>query len=265
MKAHLVRKPGTHQEQWASAFGSGLKRHGWTVTMSERYSQADLIVLWGVRNQASIDQQKASGGEVCILERGYIGNRFDWTSVSFGGGLNGRGVFKGPLSDPSRWNAHFSGQIKPWETGKQKAVIMGQVLTDMSLKGVNPIPLWERAALELSAQGWDVCWRGHPLANGFTIQGAKPIDGTLEECLSDAGLVVTINSNSSVDAVLRGVPVVALDDRSMAWPVASHSVNEIVMPDRSEWAYGMAWKQWLLPEMASGYCWDIVGEGLKNG
>src|SRR5690606_28831613 len=91
--AHIVchgRDPNSHQHTWGGAFGKGLEKHGWTVTYGSATRACDLLVLWGVRRRDWIARQKAAGGEVCILERGYLGDRFFWTSVSFGGELNGR-------------------------------------------------------------------------------------------------------------------------------------------------------------------------------
>lgn len=266
MKAVIVCKKVNPNFRWAESFAEGLRRHGWSASIKERPEPCDLLVQWGVRDRHGMNLQQQIGGKVCIIERGYIGDRFSWTSVSFGGGLNGHGEFCGPFDDDSRWKTHFADKIKPWRFNKEgPAVVMGQVPTDMSLKGLDSYRLWTVAVRKLKAAGWDVKWRGHPLANGFTIDNLPLETGPLEDCLNEAGFVVTINSNSGVDAVLAGVPTVTMDDRSMAWDVTSHDTEEMVMPDRTEWAHALAWKQWLLPEMASGYCWDMVAGDFKNG
>jgi hypothetical protein len=77
--------------------------------------------------------------------------------------------------------------------------------------------------------------------------------------MAGAGLVVTFNSNTGVDAALFGRPVIAMDEGSMAWPVAGHQVTEIVMPDRSAWAARLAWCQWTMDEMRSGACQEANG------
>lgn len=257
MKAVVVANINAgHQAAWGSAFADGLRRHGWAVEIDRRPSACDLLVLWGVRNQSAIAQQKSRGGEICILERGYLGDRFIWTSVSFGGGLNGRGKFRGPFDDGSRWEKHFASLMQPWQQRDGGyALIMGQVPNDMSLHGLRPQRLWEDASVALSDLGLEVYFRGHPLAESVRVPGTKPSKGDLQAALHGAALVLTINSNSGVDAVLAGVPTIALDDRSMAWPVTAHEVVVPPMPDRTAWAHAMAWKQWRLEEMASGECW----------
>lgn len=242
-----------HQVNWGQAFAAGLERHGWKATLSEDPGKCDMLCLWGVRRRHQIARQKQVGGEVCIIERGYVGDRFKWCSVSFGGGLNGRGKFRGPFHDPSRWNTHFADLMRPWRDDRAGDVLlMGQVSGDMSLTGVD-IGNWYREATHaFQAQGFRVRFRPHP--HGKT--DAMP----LEDDLRDARFVVTWNSNSAVDAVIAGVPAVAMDKGSMAWGVTGHELRPPPRPDRDAWAHALAWKQWTKDEMASGYCWEVIGQ-----
>src|SRR5690606_8866320 len=107
-----------------------------------------------------------------------------------------------------------------------------------------------------AAYGLPVKFRPHPraVAKGYQQRpsNAEPSTGSLAEALADAHVAVTWNSNSAVDAVLAGVPTVAVDAGSMAWDVAAHSIGTIVRPDRSNWMVRLAWSQWSLDEIASG-------------
>lgn len=259
----IAARKSDHQSSWGEAFASGIRRHGWSAVLTEDPEPCDLLVFWGVRKGAQIRAQKKAGGEVCILERGYIGDRFKWTSVSFGGGLNGHGEFRGPLEDPSRWKTHFDGLMRPWRERRDGyALIMGQVPGDMSLDGLRPRRVWQSTAEELQRKGYDVRFRPHPLAGDVRLNGVPNINGDLQAALDGAAMVVGINSNATVDSVLAGVPTVTLDDRAMAWPVTGHEPEFPPAPDRTEWAYGMAWTQWQMEELASGACWDAVGSVL---
>jgi hypothetical protein len=252
--AHIVanaRLP--HHQTWGCAFGEGLKRHGWRVTHGGGWSPCDMAVFWGIRQQDWIDAQKRAGGEVCILERGYVGDRMAWTSVSFGGGLNGRGEFRGPHHDGSRWERHFAHLMHPWrQADAGVALVMGQVPGDNSIRGVD-IERWYRQAEQAyRARGWTVRFRPHP--HGRT--GGTP----LQEDLSGAGVAVTYNSNSATDGILSGTPTVACDKGSMAWHVAGHELGAMPpTPDRMAWAHRLAWCQWTRDEMVSGECWAAVG------
>lgn len=267
MKAHVIARQG-HQAEWGGAFANGLRRHGWSVDMMPAPGGAcDLLVLWSVHRQDAIRHQIRDGGQVCIIERGYLGDRFEWSSVSFGGGLNGRAEFHGVRNDPARFDRHFGHLMQPWRAKEGYALLIGQVPGDMSLASVggNLDGWYADTATDLAAQGFDVRFRPHPVAiqrgkRSVCPGGAKLIGGTLDEALSGAALVVTFNSNTAVESVLAGVPTVAMDLGSMAWPVTTHSLEtEPQMPDRMTWAAELAWKQWTLNEMASGECWGHVG------
>src|SRR5262249_50280602 len=148
----------------------------------------------GVRGTAVIRGQRRSGGQVCILERGYIGDRMEWTSVSFGGGLNNRGLYYGPFEDASRFEKHFSHLMKPLaEINKGYALICGQVEGDMSIRGVNIRAWYQKAISSYKAAGFETRFRPHPIE--------RPTN-PLSEDLAGAAVAVTWNSNAGVDAAL---------------------------------------------------------------
>ena len=255
LKPHIVA--------WCGAFAEGLMRHGFDVTISEHASAADLVVLWGTRNREAVALQKNIGGEICVLERGYIGDRFKWSSVSFGGGLNGRATFSGPFQDSTRWNKNFSDLMRPWRRIDGYALLIGQLQGDESIKHVN-IQDWYRDTVEaLQKAGWPVRFRQHPgaIERGHPppqITGVPVLGGALHEAFGGAGLVVTFNSNTGVESVLAGCPTLTMDPGAMAWPVTGHDVDSLITPDRNGWAQAMAWKQWTIDEIAYGACWDAV-------
>lgn len=245
-------------------FKEGLERRGWTVTMSTDYQPADLVCMWGTRRTHIITAQKAVGGDVCILERGYIGDRKRYSSVSFGGGLNGYGEFRGPHADGSRFARLFADLMRPYDAPQDGyALIMGQVPGDMSIRHVNIDQWYGLTAKALEKFGWSVRFRAHPLAGKHgTRQGGghlKQASGALCDALFGASLVVTFNSNAGVDAALFGRPVIAMDRGSMAYEIAGHQVDEIITPDRVAWAHALAWKQWTKAEMATGECMEAIG------
>jgi hypothetical protein len=229
--------------------------------MSTSPEACDLLVMWGTRRQDAIARQKAGGGEVVILERGYLGDRFAWTSVSFGGGLNGRAEFRGPHEDGSRFVKHFGRLMAPWNRQDGYALLIGQVPGDQSIRGVDIDAWYRQSEKALQNQGWDVSFRPHPLAGRHRVTGAglPQISGTLAEALQGAGVVCTYNSNTGVEAVLAGRPVIAMDRGSMAWGVAGHQVDEIVTPDRTAWANRLAWCQFAKHEFLSGECMEAIG------
>lgn len=222
---------------------------------------ADLLVIWGIRRQDAIARQKAAGGEVLVLERGYLGDRFSWTSASFGGGLNGRGIFRGPFEDGSRFEKHFGHLMQDWKQGGDYALLIGQVPGDMSIRTVDIEAFYQQSAKALRKHGFpDVRFRSHPKAgHSRGAAGITRIGGTLAEAMAGASVVMTFNSNTGAEAVLFGKPLIAMDEGSMAWPVAGHQVTEIIRPDRTAWAHRLAWCQWTKDEMLSGECQEAIG------
>lgn len=242
--------------QWADAMADGLRVHGEDVERRQIHDlvDADLAVIWGHGKPDVIRHQKAAGKDYLVMERGYIGDRTKYTSLGFNG-LNGRADFGSPDNPSDRWEKHgFS--MAPWRephTGEY-VLIMGQVPGDQSIQHIDVRSLLH--AVADSIKHLPVCYRPHPLAHE-TWAPASVYYGTLQDALAGAERVITINSNSGVDAVLAGVPTVTLDEGSMAWPVTSHDISApLCYVNRMQWAYNMAYTQWTEGEIRSGEAWE---------
>lgn len=72
-----------HQGECKRALAEGLRRHG----ISDLGQ--NVVVCWGWHTGRGY---RAQGRDVLVFERGYIGDRFKWTSIAWNG-LNGRGTF----------------------------------------------------------------------------------------------------------------------------------------------------------------------------
>ena len=265
MKATVfVNRSGPHQILWGGAFSQGLVKHGIYSEIVERGQHdngADIVAMWSVRNRPAIELARQRGAAVVILEAGYI-ERTKYTSLSLGGGLNGRGRFVPAADNGERFNRLWSHHLKPWKSGNDYALICGQVPGDMAVEGVDLVRVYTDAASECRALGFEPVFRPHP-KGGMNLPGVRSLDGTLQEAFDGAAFAITWNSNSGVDAALAGVPVVALDEGSMVWEIAAHEVCKPSAPDRSQWAADIAWKQWAVDEMASGLAWDHLKEAMQ--
>lgn len=239
----------------------GLRRHGHDVVLSNRSDvvNTDVVACWGWRVGK---QLRAQGKQVLVMERGYLGDRFAWTSLAWNG-LNNRGTFP-DVSDPSRFRENF--KMEPWRHDGDCVVIMGQVPGDMSLQGRDLRPWYNEIAQQVvEAYKLPVLFRNHPqaLKRGirFAPHGARVSDEqSLQSVLSRAAVVVTYNSNSGVDAVIAGVPTVAFDHGSMARGVAATRIGELYRPDREEWASRLAWCQWTMDEIRNGFALEHLLE-----
>jgi hypothetical protein len=256
-------------QPWAAPrlelFTNGLIRHGIEpeVRSADNWRASDLAVVWGHRDKALHEIQRAHGGRYLVLERAYIGDiheRRRWTSSGYDG-LNGRADFCNENSPPDRWEKYFSDVIKPWKTGGDYTLVMGQVPGDSSLQGVDIDGWYEEAAANLKAE-WSkpVRFRPHPVAvernQVGEVHGTTLDAGSLANALDGAACVATWNSNTGVDAVLAGVPVIACDRGSMAWSVSARDYSHCARPEREQWAANLAYCQWLEEEIASGETWE---------
>lgn len=263
MKVSIICRPQGHQNVHAVALDAGLRALG---IQTERrnavsISKADLVACWGWRPGRMYHE---AGARVLVMERGYLGDRFAWTSLGFDG-LNGRATFpSAPEDGGARFETHHGELLRPWRSGGDYVLIIGQVPGDAALGG-RDLRGWyaeqaKRAALEYHLP---VIFRPHPLAPRrgpvYPVPGTIQHKGPLSEALARAAVVVTYNSNTAVESVLAGVPTIAMDRGSMAYEVCAHAIGEtLITPDRRAWAHALAWKQWRLEEIASGAALEHV-------
>lgn len=259
--AVLTGPPDGPTHHLRRAFATGLRAHGLRVREvgdPGGIGAEEIVGLWGVRHRGVISRCRAEGRRVVVLERGYLGCRERWVSVSVGGGLNRHGRFPAGRDAGARFDR--VARLAPWRAVGRIALILGQCPGDQSLTGIDPVTAWRRLAEMARRAGFEPQFRAHPLMplrmDGMANRAAGE---PLADALSAAGIAMTINSNAAVDAVIAGVPAVVLDDRSMAWPVTGREAPPPT-PAREDWAAALAWCQWEAAELADGSAWDAVRE-----
>ena len=119
---------------------------------------------------------------------------------------------------------------------------------------------WCRETVEhFDRRGVTVWFRPHPKIEDIADYGVDPRFiklGSLGDTLRIARAFVTWNSTSAVDSVVAGVPTVAMDRGSMAYPVAAHDLDHLdYSPTRHRWLAGLGYSQWTLDEMRAGLPW----------
>ena len=118
----------------------------------------------------------------------------------------------------------------------------------------------EIAALLDANYSLPITFRAHPLSpEDYKIKYTQksPRHMPLHGDLKGAAFCVTFNSNVGVEAVLAGIPTITMDEGAIATDVTSHSIyNPYVYPNRWQWAYDLAYKQWTIQEIRSGTAWD---------
>jgi hypothetical protein len=271
-----------HQVKHFSALINGLKRHGIQSHVALHNipdGKSDLACVWGWRQQFVIQTMRKRGAHVLVLERGFLQDRFCYTSLGFDG-LNNRAVFSKPADNGERFDAYWGHLLRPWRNPRADGftLLAGQVPRDAALDGVD-YPAWlADTAARLLAMGHRVRWRPHPntwvgvrrsppplLPPGLDVEHSR--NPRLADDLRDARLVVALNSTALVDAALAGVPVVAGDIGAMAWPVAAHGLDAVplaIRPDRGAWCNRLAWCQWSIEEIEAGDAWDVLRTALPE-
>lgn len=259
-----------HQMQNAQALRDGLRRHGVAATLvhSHESVRTDTVACWGWRRGA---WHRELGRDVLVLERGYLGDRFAWTSVGWNG-LNGRARFAHCDDAGERFQQNHGHLLQPWRSGGDYVLIVGQVPGDAALGG-RCLRSWyaEQAERASTMYGLPVRFRPHPLAarrgGPSSVPGAETMTGELRDALRGAALVATFNSNAGVDAILAGRPAVAMDEGSMVHGVALADMPaslDAPEPARLAHLHRMAWAQFTLEEIASGDAWAMVGS-MRRG
>lgn len=211
-------------------------------------------MVWGWRVGAQLRRQ---GYDVLVLERGYLADRFEYTSIAWNG-LNGRGDFPACPDDGGARFRSLGLRLQPLSSEGEYVLLIGQVPGDAALQGKDLMPWYEQ---QVSMHSEPVLFRPHPAAVSRgawrPVKGAETSHGPLERALGGASKVITFNSNTGVDAMLAGKPVSCADEGSMIWGVD--------LADREQWASSLAWKQWTVAEIASGDALVGVVDRIRHG
>jgi len=252
------------------AFHSGIPNS--SLSDDTRYRKCDVLVIFGLvkysfkKSFAKGELMNSHDGPVIVVERGFI-KRDKYWSIGFGG-INGRANFVNANSLSDRWNK-LGVELKPWRDPRGGVVLVsGQVPWDTSVQHMDHLGWCRETVNTVRQMGMEPILRPHPLAVKRNVDydvDCEVSNKTLEEDLTRSDHVVTWCSNSGVDAVLEGVPTIAMDKMSMVWPVTGKTLLDLVdpfTPDRQQWANNIAYAQWSLDEMRSGEAWQHISRGI---
>ena len=234
------------------------------------YEPSDVAVIFGVYKSKVpksfargevFRQQRVKNLDVIVLETGYI-NRGDGENHHYAAGfngLNGRADFRN-RGMPDDRAKKLGVSLKPWRKDGKHVLLCGQVPWDASVESCHDYLGWLQY---ISGQiryhtKREVRFRPHPLAPVSPLVGCTHSTVPIQEDLKDCWAVVTYNSNSSVEAVLDGVPAFTFDAGAMAKDVASQWLQELerpYMPARESWLNDLAYCQWTVEEFKEGAAW----------
>lgn len=244
--------PSAHRESLIA----GMRALGVAVKEPPYYGdiRTKHVSCWGWRRG---DVLRARGYEVLVMERGYIGDRFKYTSLGWNG-LNNYAEFPQYPDDGGERFKSMGGVIKPWKKGGDYILILGQVRGDASLQRKDIAPWYQAvAAAAKKYHNLPVYFRPHPDSKrrgGYRgIEGIVNLEkGSLEAALDGALFSIAYNSNSCLDSVLAGVPCYAGDRGTMAHDLCMNDWKVLFYPSREKVVHHIAFTQWSQEEIRSG-------------
>jgi hypothetical protein len=259
------------QHKLLMAFAKGLAANGESYRIADirdKPTNCDVGVVFGYSSVAHpwiIEHVEREGGRALFLDYGVLGDGFSHWTVGWDD-IMGNADFMNECSPADRWY-DFGIEIEPWRSNGDHVLLIGQVPWDGSVRNINIVEWCVSTAYAIQKlTDRPVVFRPHPLAVHETpkIPGTQFSVRSYADDLDFAWAVVTWNSTSAGLAVLKGIPVIAMDQGSIAWPVAESDLNRIAeprMPDREQWAFNLAYSQWTLEEIASGLVWERLKPG----
>jgi hypothetical protein len=214
----------------------------------------DAVVVFGLQGKGPVvlSEYKALGVPVVVIDYGYVrrcNHAYEWRTghwqVSLGG-LNRPPPAE--LCDSSRWDA-LGVQIVPRGGNPNGYRLLAVQTTGDASHGMDEVAL--QAWCSHMASIWpDLVVRPHPLQEHLTY-GLPVCDAaTLDDALAGARLVVTGNSNTGHEALLAGVPAVAMVPGAAWADLSGPSLPS--MDARREHFARCAWGQWTWEEFRAG-------------
>jgi len=262
VKISILSSNAKHHKFAADLFAEGLKKHNRSFdrVTHGNIKECDLLIGWGY---SSIHSVKKFCKDFLMMEAAYLQPRVDdnyWPlNISLGyNGLNGYADFLKYGKDSSRWEKHYNdGRLKDWKKEGEYILVTGQMLSDWSIKHLKIN--YPSIVVEIEKHlNLPVIFKPHPRGGSGNVPG-KTSSKPLTTLLKNAKAVVTVNSNSGVDSILEGVPVLALDRGSMCWDICMRNYVDllnITYPERDTWLHELSWCQWFYDEISSGEAWE---------
>jgi len=217
-------------------------------------------------------------GPILVIERGYIA-RSQYYMVGING-LNGRAEFNNQNSPSDRWKK-LEVKLQSWRKDGKHILVCGQCDKDASLSHWKPQSLNRKYVYRklirniinqiIQHTSRKIIYRPHPQCyhpinfNKYKKRYPNVIISKqknrykLYKDLENCWCVVTYNSNSAVEALIAGIPVITLDQGSMVYDITGHDLSQIENPlmyDRVQQMCDIAYTQWTIDEMKQGLPWQ---------
>lgn len=266
MKFRLYRQHGAlNSRPIFDAFEKGVKKLGHEIVDHREDVSVIWSVLWQGRmkeNQKIFKEAKKNNKPIVIIEVGNLRRGLTWRiSVDH---INGHGYFANELdldhSRPKKLGVH----LHPLREKRNKEILIAcQHQSSLQWEGMPSMADWCLSTIEKIRKHSDrpIIVRPHPRSlfqlnvSGVIVKKPAKISNSYDDFDIDYGYHCVINHNSgpAVQAAINGVPIIC-DQSSLAYSLSGNfeKIEEIFLPDRSEWFLKLCHTEWTDSEIASG-------------
>jgi len=254
------------------AFARSLLAAGYGVAWNDPVSDVDVIwsVLWNGRmaqNKTIWERAMAQSKPVVVLEVGGIKRGETWKV-----GLNGinRDAFFGDAGNDSRRSDLLNLRLKPWRTSGEYILICGQHDKSLQWQGMPRMSNWFLNTYDEIRKHTDrpIIFRPHPRCRLEHIerglkhvyrQEPQHVTNTYDDFdmgFDNVWATISYSSNPGIHSIINGVPAF-VSTHSLVYPAGNdidflHTIEQPLMPDRTQWLNDYAHTEYTIEEIAQG-------------
>lgn len=268
-----VTRPVPHHVKAMAPIANQLREAGYRVRETyDRCPPEAVVFCWG-NGWAKEIRAVHPNVIVCVLDHGLFHPRKQ-SLVTGWQGLNGWGEHPFVIDGGKRLRDMGWADIvrpprerPPSRPNKGQVLILGQVYGDAAIvDAVEDYGDWlQRLTDRFEREGWTVKFRPHPVQarNGLDrypkVGRMTNHNASIYDDFEEATIVVAMNSNGLLDALMYGVQDVRLFNKgSMLYPISNlidgglAGERRVFFPLRERLAERLAWCQWLPEEIDNG-------------
>lgn len=258
-----------------TAMEEGLRRHG--VDVVRKYEseykgvEADVAVFYGLEGRLKkVFRDYSASAKAAYIDLGYWkrkerGNRFGGYHKIVINDRHPTLYFQNRVHDDSRARS-IGVEVESWRDGGGHILIAGMGDKGAEAEGYEPEE-WERRAIKVMRvyTNRNIVYRPKPswkMARPIAGVGYSPKTTELHHALRNCHAVVTHHSNVAMEALIAGIP--AFCWKGVATPLSLQDLKFIEKPlrpeGRDQWVNDIAWCQWSVDEMKTGFAWKCLQE-----